>query len=126
MTHIWRKVYFGVWPETTRWSGDVSDIISWFEKTDSDFQDRYELWEDNWANGSIVEWTDVFLKESFADWKLEWNLKMNSISSFLSSWFGISLSSFNIQTLMSAKLRKKIKSPNSHFCFSWLKCLFEV
>jgi len=83
MTHIWRKVYFWVWPETVRWGWTVADIVSWFEKTDSDFQDRYELGEDNGANGSIVEWTDVFLKQSFADWKLEWALKMNSISSFL-------------------------------------------
>jgi len=80
---IGRKVLYWVWVEGTRWAWTKQDIVSWFEKTDSDFQDKFELGEDNWSSWSIVAWSDVYKKEEYASWKIEWNLKMNNITSFL-------------------------------------------
>ncbi len=78
-----RQNFYWVWVETTRWSGLVTDLNSWFEQGDADFQDRYELGEDNGVNWSIMDGSDVFKSAEWADWKIWGNLKMNSISAFL-------------------------------------------
>ena len=87
MVHIWRKVFLWAWIESVRWSWVLWDIDCWFEKENSDFQDRFTLNEDVSASGSIMWAVDVFKTEEYSDWKIEWVVKMNSITPFLINVF---------------------------------------